>query len=712
MKKEKQQVEVKKSHNFAFLIALFSFSFLFFNLAAPRSAHAALLTKPSPSNLSLLGYWPMNEGSGSYAGDFSGNGNTGLLTSGPTWAQGRRGQALNFDGVDDRVSLEDVNAFDGLGTYTISAWVYAGSAGEGSAGRIYDKRNSGATGLQLNILTANGSTTVAVTHDSTTRNAQANAISTRLWQHVVVTYDGSLFPKIYVNGAEVSISCSASCAFAGFTANAVAAQIGNTASEDGTFDGVIDEVRIYNRVLSASEVLALYKSGAVTHKQAPNLGLVGYWSFNEATSTPYAGDSSGNRNDGVLTGGPTQVIGKRGNALNFDGVNDYVDIATTTLSGQFAVSLWWKNADNVSTRMAIGLDVPGDGVTQKIGAASSKFFIRVVSSSDNTIALPSQDAWHFIVVTRDASNKVDLYIDNGAANRLFSDVAQIGDFTPSLIGSSGNDSNLGQDFKGLLDEVRIYNRALSAGEIYALYKSSAYANVNSSQNSKVRDGLVGLWSFDGMDMYTTGGGTPTTAVADQSGRGNDGTLSGAAARIAGKIGQALHFDGSSASVSIGTPSILNNLAALSVSVWIKFDSTTGDKRIVGKCTGATNCVGWKLLINATNNRIFFRVDYDTQDLIHNSNSNLVLPDAWYHIVLTWDGSATAANARIYVNGSEVTYATATNASTNRVNDSTTSFIIGAATNGSDTFNGSIDDVRVYNRVLTTDEIKRLYNMGR
>src|SRR3989338_235532 len=70
----------------------------------PEGADAAGLKKP-PTNLGLVGYWSMDEGSGSYAGDSSGNKNTGTLTNGPTWVDGKRGKALNFDGVNDYVNL-------------------------------------------------------------------------------------------------------------------------------------------------------------------------------------------------------------------------------------------------------------------------------------------------------------------------------------------------------------------------------------------------------------------------------------------------------------------------------------------------------------------------------------------------------------------------------------------------------------------------------
>ena len=97
-------------------------------------------------------------------------------------------------------------------------------------------------------------------------------------------------------------------------------------------------------------------------------------------------------------------------------------------------------------------------------------------------------------------------------------------------------------FKGTIDEVRIYNRALSATEVAKLYGSGAVKTNASSANldngSSLERGLVGHWTFDGADV--------TTVVADRSGQGNNGYFIGGAtlsAKVIGKLGQALRFDG-------------------------------------------------------------------------------------------------------------------------------------------------------------------------
>src|SRR3989338_9509033 len=104
------------------------------------------------------------------------------------------------------------------------------------------------------------------------------------------------------------------------------------------------------RILKLGFILTLLFIFMPTHianagiigKPPSNLGLVGYWSFNEGIG-PYAGDSSGNRNQGTLTNGPTWVDGKRGKALSFDGSNDYVNVASSTslnITNAITISGW------------------------------------------------------------------------------------------------------------------------------------------------------------------------------------------------------------------------------------------------------------------------------------------------------------------------------------------------------------------------------------
>ena len=199
----------------------------------------------------------------------------------------------------------------------------------------------------------------------------------------------------------------------------------------------------------------------------PASDFVGAWFFLEGSGNKVF-DLSGNGNTGTVFNG-SWVGGKFGPTILFNGTSTYIDVADldSYLTGPFTMSFWWYNKANADTRIAYSSNVAG--VKSKLATASSKFFIRVIDggSSDNTVALPSQDAWHNIVLRRDSADKIDLIIDGSIINRLFSDAAQAG--TSSIFRIIGVSAGA-QYFNGYLDNFLVHNRALSASEIALLYR--------------------------------------------------------------------------------------------------------------------------------------------------------------------------------------------------------------------------------------------------
>jgi hypothetical protein len=191
----------------------------------------------------LTGYWNFDQGSGISATDSSGS-NTGTLTNGPTWVAGRVGSgALNFDGSNDVVTMpSDVL---GTGNITISAWVYPESFGGGSSARIAGNGQTylkvGSFGSRFNF-TSNAGAVVL--------NAADNSVVLNSWTHVAVTRQSDGTANIYINGVLSKTGASGTpVAGSNFT-------ISN--SSGVAWDGSIDEVRLYNRVLSAQEISDIY----------------------------------------------------------------------------------------------------------------------------------------------------------------------------------------------------------------------------------------------------------------------------------------------------------------------------------------------------------------------------------------------------------------------------------------------------------------------
>jgi hypothetical protein len=232
------------------------------NSISSVTSASATLTVTSSSGLVAL--WKLDETlSATIAADSSGNAFKGTLGnySASGWTTGKIGGALNFNGVANVVSVGSPAALTNLARYTIAAWIKPRTLGEGLLGRVLNKRNSGVTAGWSLFLGA-GTVTFRQTF-STTEGAwsmPANAVALGAWQHVALTYDtGSAAnrPIFYRNGVVVTTTVQTAPSGSRSSDAASTLSIGNTSTLDRTFDGGIDDVRIYNRIMSASEISGL-----------------------------------------------------------------------------------------------------------------------------------------------------------------------------------------------------------------------------------------------------------------------------------------------------------------------------------------------------------------------------------------------------------------------------------------------------------------------
>jgi Concanavalin A-like lectin/glucanases superfamily/Bacterial Ig domain len=211
----------------------------------------------------LVSYWSFDDGSGAQAVDSSGNGNTATLVNGPSWSTaGQIAGALFFDGVDDYVTF----ASQAQSTISISAWVYAQATPGNVFPRIIDMPGYVLFLAEPSNPKSNPSSLGFLSRRSTQDgewNTPANSLAYNSWNHVAVVYDSSSTSNnadLYINGVKQTIS-KISSPQGTQTANEGAGIIGNRIPLNRGWEGLIDELRVYNRALSASEIVSLYDQG-------------------------------------------------------------------------------------------------------------------------------------------------------------------------------------------------------------------------------------------------------------------------------------------------------------------------------------------------------------------------------------------------------------------------------------------------------------------
>ncbi|MDD5547845.1 MAG: prepilin-type N-terminal cleavage/methylation domain-containing protein [Candidatus Pacebacteria bacterium] len=210
-------------------------------------------------DLSLVGYWKFDEGTGTSAYDASGHGNTGTLTNHATYGSAKVGSyAASFDGTDDYVNCGTDASLKITGSITISAWIYPEnlvSSSHYGIVKVAENVGSYQTAYALTIDWQNNIRFYKGLYADLIN--QAVGFGNDTWYHVAATHVFSTSQtELYYNGQLVKSGTFA--VYVPTYENNNPLHIAN--GTWGYFNGHIDDVHIYNRVLSAAEILALYNA--------------------------------------------------------------------------------------------------------------------------------------------------------------------------------------------------------------------------------------------------------------------------------------------------------------------------------------------------------------------------------------------------------------------------------------------------------------------
>jgi hypothetical protein len=220
------------------------------NLSAPSNEASATVSTAPP--LGLVAAYSFDQGSGSSLPDLSGNGNNGTIANASWSTGGKYGSALSFNGTNAIVNVPDSSSLDLTSGMTLEAWVNPSALGnawrtvlmkEQSGNLVYDlyANGSGATKVPVGEVYVGGERTVAA----------PSALTVNTWTHLAVTYDGSVL-ALYRNGTQVATLLQSGP----ILTSTGALRIGGNTIWPEWFAGLIDEVRVYNRALTQTQIQA------------------------------------------------------------------------------------------------------------------------------------------------------------------------------------------------------------------------------------------------------------------------------------------------------------------------------------------------------------------------------------------------------------------------------------------------------------------------
>ena len=575
------------------------------------------------------------------------------------WTEGKYNSAIEFNG-----STTYVDGFGAIGNIkTVSFWIKADSLTE----KVVDLNGTQTITINAGTISANGFTSPTIYVDGKV----SSTLPDTNWHHIAITINTDV--------------------------NASAVVIGKVSAD--YFTGALDNVRLYPYARSADEIRLDYNAGVATHlgpsgktcsedpASCMDYGLVGSWNMDEGTGTT-AYDGSDEGNDGTLIHDPKWTTGKSGSALQFDGVDDYVDCGndeSLDITDAITIEAWVKYPI-----------IPTDGLKHKalerrydafyfgFHGSPAKWVFRILINGTNTkLETTPQpvDTWHHYVLTYNGSY-VQSYIDGQTslgASRSGSLDAWYDRSENFRIGSQGG----AYPFNGTIDDVRIYNRALSAEEVRYHYNHG---------------GPVASWNFD------EGSGT---VAYDGTANNNDGTLGGGTAAyepswVEGKYGGALSFDGTDDYVDCGNDESLNITDVITVEAWVKISSIergNHDNNFLVKYQQ------WGFGINSDLDFTAFTWGDNLDTQLDNKPIAL---NTWFHCAMIYD--QINEYLAVYKNGELV--AEDTSYTDKSVSTNNNVLINGNDANGVGGINGTIDEVRIYNYVRTPEQILQDYNAGK
>lgn len=443
-----------------------------------------------------------------------------------------------------------------------------------------------------------------------------------------------------------------------------------------------------------------------------NATPIAYWNFDEGVDNTCSGgsndacDSSGNGRDvafAATTAAPTWQTEDNcvsGKCIWLDGSNDHANTGNSPglPTGNFTYS-WWVRPNTSAGTMLMASDGSG-GNELVISINSAQGSVIRIFLNDSAVLSSNQsipaNSWTHIAVTRN-SGTLTIYI-NGKADVTGTAGATLGFSTcPLLIGvdaDSGCSGTLGGFFHGYIDELKIYNTALSSSQVQAEFAGgSAVLGDSFDSNDFLNEGLAGYWPFDTTNDISQSG-------IDNSGNGTTLTNNSSTAYSTGKFGLAIEPDGTADYMEAADNATLSITGSLTLSAWINNDDTTGSQNIIGKWDGTNN--SYLLALEGDELRMYI----DSASNYQTTTSANLGSNSFVHVAGVYD--ANAQTVKLYVNGVEQA-STTTGTIPSSIGDDAGEFVVGADDSSANFFDGHIDEARVYNRALPPNQIKSLYN---
>jgi len=600
----------------------------------------------------LISYWSFDEGIDSIANDWTGT-NTGLIKNSPEWTAGQTGNSLKFDGIDDYVEVANSPSLDiDTNGVTVSLWVlldFLPADMPFNIGPIYD---SGTDNYVIYQDKGNNELRFKV---STTGGAErpgipADTLTTGLWHHVAGVYNGTE-AKIFFDGELMDVH--------NLTGNVKPGQVARI-GQDGTsyFSGNIDNVQIYNRGLTDQEVQFLFSGQKTSTINVKNIDeTIVNLEWNDVHDP----------------------------LLGISGYNVYRD--TTEMPTQLLTLVKDTTGYSDQTRQELTTFYYRIKAVNASGNESEYFSNEIMATTEEDLTAPQ------VVTVRTSGESDKVYVNFG---EKLDETSATEATNYSIAGVTINEAAISVDNKNVILTVS----GMTENESYALtmnnLKDIAAAENTIAENTQQEfvytpflDGLISYWKLEEVD--------DTTAI-DIIGT-NNGSIANNPLSVDGILGNALFFDGTDDYVEIPNSTSLDiGTDGVTVSVWVNLKYLPKEMPTsIGPIYDAPQD-SYVIYEDKWNRELRFKVSTENGAERPGIPNDDLVKGEWLHIVGVYDG----AQALIYLNGVKK------DSHPGLTGTVKADQVARIGQDGSHYFNGAIDNLQIFNRGLTPEEITSLY----
>jgi len=600
--------------------------------------------------------------------------------------------SLSFDGVSDYVNVNAVaNEMSSVTDWAVSFWVkpnlnsfpeadcYAVSVNTNSGGNtvlvgmrkiggfpvIYDGANSGATEIV-------GST----------------GVSSSSWNHIVYSRSGST-GTLYLNGVSQDTHIP-NYTFSSSDKWTLGAEYDNT-NLTNEYAGFLDEVTVWNDDLTAAEITAIYNSGmpldasSNSGNYTSSANVQGYWRFAENSGTTTY-DLSGDGNHGTISGATYSSPGADAAAPTM--TITAAEGADGFTSNDATLKLTFTSSEATSN-FAVGDITVTNGALSSFAATSSTVYTATFTPAADGAVTIDVGAASF---TDDAGN------NNTAATQFNWTYNGTPSAPTALIATPGNTQVVltwAANSEGDLASYKVYG-GTSASPTTLL--STITAGTETSTQSSLTNGTLYYFNISAVDDV----GYESDVTSDVSTLSHDPSGN-----------YSLRFDGNDDRVDFGDIDALNTPTKMTVSFWfnrsVDIDTNSNHNTSNVMYAKASDSDNDNIEIGTDGTSVEIYVDSD-DDEEENDYDAGIQDSTWYHLAFTYNTADTyGKEGRLYINGSNV--AEWGNWGGALDDASGCPVTIGDTDHGTTPFNGSMDEVAIWNEALTAAEITALYNSG-